>query len=117
MHVLVLDDDDSVVSVLASCLQHCRVTACIDPHDALAVIEHDPVDALIVDFLMPAMPGDEVIRRARALRPDVPVVIVTGFAAAARTLGLQKVHILEKPFTRTELLKAVAAAQALKRTA
>lgn len=110
---MVIDDDDAVVSVVAAYLRDYRVSACVDPRDALNLIQHEPVDLLIVDFLMPTIPGDELVRHARAIRPALPVLVISGYAAAVRAIGLLGVHILEKPFTRSELLEAIALAQSI----
>lgn len=112
-HILVIDDDDAVVSVVTAYLRDYRVSACVDPRDALNLFQHEPVDLLIVDFLMPTIPGDELVRLARAIRPDLPVLIISGYAAAVRAIGLKGVHVLEKPFTRSELLEAIALAQSI----
>jgi DNA-binding NtrC family response regulator len=104
---VIVDDDDGIVSVVTACLRDYRVSACIDPEDALAIVRTEPIDLLIADFLMPRMTGDELIRRARQVRPGLRVVIVTGYLAAVQETGVDDVRILEKPFTRQELLNAV----------
>ena len=53
------------------------------------------------------------MRHARAIRPALPVLVISGYAAAVRAIGLLGVHILEKPFTRSELLEAIALAQSI----
>jgi DNA-binding NtrC family response regulator len=88
------------------------VSACIDVEDALDIVAREELDLLIVDFVMPKMSGDELVRRAREIRPVLPVLVITGYAAAVQTIGLQNVRILEKPFSRSELLEAIALAQA-----
>jgi CheY-like chemotaxis protein len=112
-HILIVDDDDAILTVVAAYLHDCRVSVCLDPHDALAVVQHEPIDLLIVDFLMPLMGGDEVVRRARKVRTNLPALIITGYASAVRTIGIERVPTLEKPFTRSELLRAIALARAL----
>jgi CheY-like chemotaxis protein len=104
-HILVVDDDDSMVSVMTACLRDYRVSACVDPDDALVILQNEPVDLLVADFVMPQMPGDELVHRARSLRPTLRAVIVTGYVAAVHRIA--DVGILEKPFTRQELLSAV----------
>jgi CheY-like chemotaxis protein len=111
-HILVIDDEDAIVSIVAAYLREFRVSACNDVVDALDIIAREELDLLIVDFVMPKMSGDELVRRARAIRPMLPVLVITGYAAAVQTIGLQRVRILEKPFTRAELLEAIALAQA-----
>jgi CheY-like chemotaxis protein len=111
-HVLIVDDDDAIVALVTAHLDEYKVTACIDPNDALQALERDHIDLLIVDFLMPAMSGDELIERARTVQPSLPIVVITGYASAANNVGLSDVRILEKPFTRAELLENIALAHA-----
>lgn len=111
-HILVIDDEDAIVSIVAAYLREYRVSACVDVEDALEIIAREELHLLIVDFVMPKMSGDELVRQARAIRPMLPVLVITGYAAAVQTIGLQKVRILEKPFTRAELVEAIALAQA-----
>lgn len=112
-HILVVDDDDAIVAVVTGYLNDYRVSACIDPHDALAIVQRESIDLLIVDFVMPLMAGDEVVRRARTLKPNLPALVITGYASAVKTIGLDRVPVLEKPFTRSELLHSIAIARAI----
>lgn len=107
-HVLVVDDDDAVMTVVVGSLRDFRISACIDADDALAVLRREPVDVLVSDYVMPKMAGDELVTRARAIRPDLPTVVMTGYVGAANASGLTDVRVLEKPFTRGELLDAIA---------
>ena len=61
-------------------------------------------DLLLVDYAIPGLSGAEVIRVARQMRPDVPVVLMTGYAEAD-ALGddLRPVMLLKKPFRLKEL--------------
>jgi CheY-like chemotaxis protein len=62
------------------------------------------VDVLLVDYAMPGISGAEVIRAARLMRPDLPAVLMTGYAEAD---GLDEdarhVALLKKPFRLHEL--------------
>jgi CheY-like chemotaxis protein len=65
-------------------------------------------DLLLVDYAMPDLSGAEVIRVARQMRPDVPVVLMTGYAEAD-ALGddIRPVMLLKKPFRLKELEAAL----------
>jgi CheY-like chemotaxis protein len=73
----------------------------------------DPIDLLITDIVMPEMNGRELIERVRALRPDVPVLFMSGYdrsTLASRNLSATVEHFLQKPFDSQELADAVAKA-------
>jgi CheY-like chemotaxis protein len=106
-HLVIVDDEDAVVAVVTGYLRDYRVSACVNPKDALDIMSREPVDLLITDFRMPDVPGDQLIRRAREIHPSLPVVIVTGYLAAVRQAGLGGERVVEKPFTREALLSAV----------
>jgi two-component system cell cycle sensor histidine kinase/response regulator CckA len=81
---------------------------------ALRLAQHHPgpIDLLLTDVMMPAMMGNEVAARVHALRPDVPVLYMSGYAQPVLTENgtLQEgVIIIEKPFTRRDLLDRVHA--------
>jgi CheY-like chemotaxis protein len=52
---------------------------------------------------MPGMSGAEVARQARAKRPTLPILFITGFADRAALAGVSETHIVGKPFVNDEL--------------
>jgi two-component system, cell cycle sensor histidine kinase and response regulator CckA len=85
-----------------------RVTAETDPIAALAALRAAPetFDLLLTDLTMPAMSGLELLREARQVRPDLPVVLATGYGGGlnqdqARALGVRE--LLFKPATVVSL--------------
>jgi len=76
--------------------------------EALHLLKTHHYDFLFTDLKMPIMDGVEVTKATRALRPDVDVVIITGFASvetAVETMKYGAVDYIQKPFTEDELLK------------
>ncbi len=115
--VLLADDEPQVLSVARRSLESLgyEVSAHGSPHAALAVFDADPKrwQLVITDFAMPGMNGVELARHIRRRRPDIPIILCTGFggavdAAAARAVGIARV--IHKPFQRQELSEAVAEA-------
>jgi CheY-like chemotaxis protein len=118
--VLVVEDDEQMRSLTSRILSKggYAVVAADRGSAALALLE-DPaarVDLLLSDVVMPEMSGQEVAERAAALRPGLPVLFMSGYAAGLvrpnATLPTG-VDLLQKPFTQGSLLRAVA--QALRR--
>jgi CheY-like chemotaxis protein len=78
-HILVVDDDSSVLTLVTRALEGYRVSAARDPDEALFLAgQAASLDLLITDFLMPSMTGSELVARIRERRPSVQVVVLTG---------------------------------------
>jgi PAS domain S-box-containing protein len=72
---------------------------------------HAEIDAIVSDVVMPVLGGVEMVVRARALVPDVPVVFVSGFTAEDRDLPLDaRTVFVPKPYSMASLCDAIGAA-------
>lgn len=80
MHILFADDEKNLQELMRTELPRMgyRVTVCPDGLTAVAALEKQSFDCLLVDLDMPGMNGIEVIERARSLRPEIEAVIMTG---------------------------------------
>jgi CheY-like chemotaxis protein len=108
--VLLVDDEATLTQLGSRVLERLgyRVTAETDPIAALAALRAAPetFDLLLTDLTMPAMSGLELLREARQVRPDLPVVLATGYGGGlnqdqARALGVRE--LLFKPATVVSL--------------
>jgi PAS domain S-box-containing protein len=78
----------------------------------LAQTHPGPIHLLLTDVIMPKMTGNEVAARIRTIRPDIPVLYMSGYAEPVLTENgtlPEGVTIVEKPFTSQELLNRVRA--------
>jgi PAS domain S-box-containing protein len=109
-HVLYVDDDEMMVVMVRGLLQAAgyRVSTCRSALSAVASLREEPgaFDIVVTDFNMPGGSGLEVARAVRALRPELPVVISSGYLgeelrAAAAQAGVR--HLLQKENTVEEL--------------
>lgn len=112
--ILVVDDDQDVRSMLVDSLEGFgyRVVAAEDGYAGLAALRRSEPDLMLLDFAMPGLNGAEVAREARALRPELPIVFVSGYsttAAIEQVMGAEAM-MLRKPFSLEQLEKAVAEA-------
>jgi PAS domain S-box-containing protein len=115
LHVLLVEDDADVRAVIETFLNamQCRVTACGNGEQALPVLDRDDtLDLLITDIALGAgMRGTQLAQRARARRPGLPVLLMSGFSAelieAEREASPGR-ELLRKPCTRAELAQAIA---------
>jgi signal transduction histidine kinase len=111
--ILVVDDDSAVREVTAGILGDLgyRVIEAGSGGAALALLDHEPaIDLVLLDFAMPGMNGAEVAREARARRPDVPILFVTGYADTAALEEAGEGGILRKPYVERELAAKLKAA-------
>ncbi len=113
---VLLVDDDAVsgfaIEKLIETLNY-SVRRFSRPEDALASFAGEPEvwDLVVSDLAMPGMNGDELVERMLRIRPDLPVIIVTGYVATARQELLEKTSaraVLHKPVVRQELAAALA---------
>ncbi len=114
--VLVIDDDPDVRQFLCASLDGLgyRVVESADGAQGLVLLDAERPDLLLVDFAMPGMNGAEVATAARARRPDLPIIVASGYADtdALDAAIIGPARMLHKPFSLAELAQAVEAALA-----
>jgi excisionase family DNA binding protein len=113
--ILVVDDEQAVREVLGKALTVANydVDTASDGAAALERLRAVGYGLLITDLKMPGMDGLSVIREARRLRPDLPIVIITGCsteASAIEAINLGVAGYLTKPFRLPRILAAAARA-------
>ena len=113
--VLVVDDEASIRDLLAKTLALAEydVDLAPDGRTALERLRIIPYDLLITDLKMPGVDGLAVIREARRLKADIPVIIITGFStesSAIEAVNLGVSGYLTKPFRVPRVLAAAAKA-------
>jgi CheY-like chemotaxis protein len=79
--VLCIDDNDSGLNIRKLLLQSrgFRVLVAQDGPTGLAIVEGEHVDAVILDYKMPGMDGEEVATRLRHRHPHIPILLLSGF--------------------------------------
>ena len=117
--ILIVDDDTAVQTTVRLLLERAghSVVAAGDGRKGLALFEKEDFDLLFLDIFMPGMDGFETMRLVRQLRPQIPIVVISGrpispdegsapdFLTMATRLGA--VSSLQKPFRPAALLAAV----------
>lgn len=112
--VLLVDDEPSVVEMLASVLQRCGydVATANSGTEALEVFfkDLDAFDIVITDQTMPDMTGVDVAKRMLKARKDLPIILLTGFSEIiseekAKSMGIKE--FLMKPTERREVAKVI----------
>jgi PAS domain S-box-containing protein len=111
--ILLLDDEQAVVEMGTAILEGLgyKLTAGTDSLRALEVFSAraDEFDLIITDYTMPNMTGMDLAKEVRRIRPDIPILICTGFSEkitpeSARELGIE---LLMKPYSIRQISRAV----------
>jgi len=112
--VLFVDDDADIVNVGEQMLGNLgyTVTGVHDSLDAVDIFRRSPheFDLVISDQTMPHLTGDRLAKTIHAIRPDLPIILCTGFSTSLSHIrtGQHGIHeILMKPFAMATLSKAV----------
>lgn len=104
--VLVVDDDELVRESTGQMLEQLgyRVLQAGSGGAALEILRsRRKIDVLIVDFAMPGMNGVELAKLAAEKRPQLPILMATGFADHSAIQHLEAEQVLSKPFSEAEL--------------
>ncbi len=115
MRVLIVDDEGSILLTLAANLEleGFDVTQAPSGARALEALQIESFDLLLTDIRMPGMSGVELFRRARALRPEMPVVLMTAYAVEGlvdEALGEGAFAVLPKPFAMDHVVATLLSA-------
>jgi nitrogen fixation negative regulator NifL len=114
-HVMVVDDDAIIVKYMTVLLEKfgCQVTGMTSATEALRMFQDNPrcVDLVMTDQTMPALSGIELARAMLACRPDIPIVLSTGYSNVidediVRQSGIRR--FLTKPVPAKVLADIVA---------
>ena len=118
--ILIVDDDGAVRTTIQLLLQRAghSVVAASDGRKGLILFEAEEFDLLFLDIFMPGMDGIETMRLVHALRPLVPIIVISGNPILSETgsapnfltmaMKLGAILSLQKPFKPAALLEAVA---------
>ncbi|MBW2435388.1 MAG: response regulator [Deltaproteobacteria bacterium] len=112
--ILLVDDEEQIVSMERQMLENLgyKVTARTDSIEALNEFSKQPqnYDLVITDMTMPRMSGDELARKLLDVKPDIPVILCTGFneditEEKALEMGIQK--FIMKPVIKNDLATTI----------
>ncbi len=113
--ILYVDDDEALVFMMTRMLRRLNydVTGHQHPGDALDAVRAAPdrFDVLITDMSMPHLDGPDLVAQVRKIRPDLPIVMVTGYirpedTEKARALGID--HLVLKPNSVQEMSEVLS---------
>jgi len=113
--VLLVDDEADFLELMEERLvaRGIEVSKSISAEDALARIEKDMFDAVILDLQMPGMNGLEALRQIKERRPEIQVILLTGHATVEKgveAIKLGAMDFVEKPADLEVLEEKIAKA-------
>ncbi|MBX7113350.1 MAG: sigma-54 dependent transcriptional regulator [Myxococcaceae bacterium] len=110
--VLVVDDDSANLDSVCRVFQRegLPTLAASSGQEALGLIRRPEVGVMVTDLMMPGVDGQELLKAARAMRPDVEVVLMTAYATVETAVSAMRdgaYDFITKPLKRHSLVKAV----------
>jgi CheY-like chemotaxis protein len=107
--VLLVEDNAQVRQFAEDLLRDlgCDVVAASNGNEALEQLESKPIDLLFSDVVMPGISGVELTRKARKLKPGLPVLLATGYSDEV-VKGSPEFEVLPKPYRPQDLGQAIA---------
>jgi CheY-like chemotaxis protein len=110
--VLLVEDDDAVRSALAHRLQRLgfAVTTAANGAEALQIVEQRTFDLVLTDSVMPGISGPELIEHLRQARPELRIILMSGYTPGEHDEAATGYQRLRKPFTTAQLAHALTIA-------
>ena len=117
--VLLVDDEKEFLEVMSERMKArgMKVTTTESADQALSIIEKESFDAIVMDFQMPGMDGMDALKAIKNKKPELQIILLTGYATVEKTVEAMKVgatDFLEKPADLEALAKKIKNAKAEK---
>ncbi len=114
--VLLVDDEEDFLSTLAERIEArgLKVSTATSGELALAKIEKEGFDLIILDLAMPGIDGLETLKRIKAKQPDAEIIMLTGQGSIKTSIEAMKLgaeDFLQKPVNITELMDKISEAK------
>jgi CheY-like chemotaxis protein len=112
--ILIVDDEKAAAEVMQKMLERLgyKVTSGTDSREILEVFNNDPdmFDLVITDMTMPHMTGADLVKELKVIRPEIPVILCTGFSdkideGKAKKIGINS--FVMKPIVMSEMANTI----------
>ncbi|MBI5605326.1 MAG: response regulator [Deltaproteobacteria bacterium] len=108
--ILIVDDELDILELLemiiAERTSH-QVVTTNNPLEVPPLLKHDPFDLLITDLRMPGLSGMDLIREAKTIDPDMPVIVITAYGSsqsAEEAIAEGAYDYITKPFRKDQII-------------
>jgi excisionase family DNA binding protein len=110
--ILVIDDEEVIRSLFKDVLEELghRVITTGTTAEGLELVKQRSFDLVFLDLKMPSMDGAELFRQIKAIKPKLPVIIITGYPNSdmmARVLAQGPFGVMNKPFDESDIMAAI----------
>ena len=110
--ILIVDDEEIIRSLFTETLEELghRVITASNGFEGLEQVKRQDFDLVFLDLKMPGMVGDDFIGRLKAIKPRLPVTIITGYPDSGmmkRALAHGPFGVMNKPFAESDIIAAV----------
>ena len=111
--ILVIDDEEIIRALFKETLEELghEVIAVETGAEGLELVKQRDFELVFIDLKMPGMVGDELFGHIKAIKPRLPVTIITGYPDSgmmARALAQGPFGVMNKPFGESDIINAVA---------
>jgi DNA-binding NtrC family response regulator len=115
--VLLVDDEKEFLEIMSERMKARGMTVkTADSADqALAMLEKESFDAIVMDFKMPGMDGIQALKNIKSQKPELQIILLTGYATVEKTVEAMKIgatDLLEKPADLESLAAKIKQAKA-----
>lgn len=116
--ILLVDDEELLRAAVQEMLEMSgyKVITASNGHEAMACLNQQAIDLVITDLVMPKMDGVDLVEQIRQIRPDLPVIVVSGSTRnIMQRYGIDSIHVpgadasLSKPFKGADLRSQIQA--------
>ena len=106
--LLFVDDEQEILDFLVMVFRDCLCSTALNAESALALLKREHFDVLITDIKMPGGDGFSLMNSAKAIRPGLPIIVITGHYQDIPAGAEEKVqHWILKPFSVETIREAV----------
>ncbi len=110
--VLLVDDEKEFLEIMSERMtaRGMEVTTAESATEALSILEKQTFDAVLMDFQMPEMDGLDALKAIKNLKPELQIILLTGYATTEKTVEAMKIgatDFLEKPADLEALSKKI----------
>jgi FixJ family two-component response regulator len=116
LKILIVDDEQIVLDSVKKLLkrENFILYTTLSAKEALIIMRKTKINILLTDLMLPEMDGLELMDEAKKIAPNIPMILITGYAtinAALQATHLEAFDYIAKPFTKSELLSVVKRAR------